>query len=242
LAYYHANETRIKDSIAADRAANPEKYRERQRKSYYKDVASSREKVRTRAKRAAMSPERLALSLARKAARDEKKKAYKASRAEHFKAKAREYYLRYRAKGEARKREQRAENTEGAQKRRAYMREYYKIRAKEDPDFLVRQRTRARIYKVITGRNRTKADISERLLGCSWQEARAHIEAQFRPGMTWNNHGNKGWHIDHIRPLASFDLTDPEQQKQAFHYTNLQPLWAHENLAKGVKFEQPNTG
>ena len=73
------------------------------------------------------------------------------------------------------------------------------------------------------------------LLGVSMNEVRAYLELQFKSGMTWENYGYKGWHIDHIIPCASFDLTDPEQQRRCFHYTNLQPLWWHENLAKGDK-------
>ena len=53
--------------------------------------------------------------------------------------------------------------------------------------------------------------------------------------MTKYNHGL--WHVDHIRPCASFDLSKPKQQKICFHYTNLQPLWAHENSSKGAKYE-----
>ena len=53
--------------------------------------------------------------------------------------------------------------------------------------------------------------------------------------MSWDNWNLAGWHIDHIRPLASFDLTDPVQLKQAAHYTNLQPLWAHDNYVKGSR-------
>ena len=54
--------------------------------------------------------------------------------------------------------------------------------------------------------------------------------------MSWDNWSIKGWHIDHIRPCSSFDLSDPTQQKECFHYTNLQPLWASENLKKNNKW------
>jgi hypothetical protein len=64
---------------------------------------------------------------------------------------------------------------------------------------------------------------------------RLHLEAQFRPGMTWANHAFDGWHIDHRKPLAAFDLTCEAERRQAFHYTNLQPLWAEENFAKRDK-------
>lgn len=73
------------------------------------------------------------------------------------------------------------------------------------------------------------------LLGCTVEELRLHLEAQFLPGMTWENRGSYGWHIDHILPCNSFDLTDPRQQRACFHFTNLQPLWWRDNLAKGSK-------
>lgn len=72
-------------------------------------------------------------------------------------------------------------------------------------------------------------------VGCSLAELKRHLEAQFKPGMHWLNNTTEGWHIDHIRPLVAFDLTDPVQQRQAWHYTNLQPLWATENLSKGSR-------
>lgn len=90
---------------------------------------------------------------------------------------------------------------------------------------------RNRVITALKGGVKSKS--TEELVGCNAQELMAHIEAGFQPGMNWENHGE--WHIDHVRPCASFDLTDPAQQQECFHYTNLQPLWANENLAKGAR-------
>lgn len=73
------------------------------------------------------------------------------------------------------------------------------------------------------------------LLGCPKVWLEVHLESLFKPGMTWENHGSV-WHIDHIKPCAAFNLADPEQQKICFHWTNLQPLFAIENLKKGDKY------
>lgn len=75
------------------------------------------------------------------------------------------------------------------------------------------------------------------MLGCTATELVVYIESLFLPGMTWDNRNE--WSIDHVRPLASFDLTDPEQQRQACHYTNLQPLWHWMNLRKGDRWGVP---
>lgn len=116
---------------------------------------------------------------------------------------------------------------------------YIKNKSDKDINFKLNRRIRATINTEIN-RNRNKNTKSYKtleLLGCSISEARSYLESKFLEGMSWDNHGLKGWHIDHIKPLASFDLTDPEQQKQAFHYTNLQPLWWQENLQKGSKWQ-----
>lgn len=78
-----------------------------------------------------------------------------------------------------------------------------------------------------------KMNKTEELIGITILDLKKHLEKQFKEGMTWDNHGK--WHIDHRVPLNSFDLTNPEEQKKAFHYTNLQPLWAKENLSKGSR-------
>lgn len=68
-------------------------------------------------------------------------------------------------------------------------------------------------------------------LGCSVSEFIIYLEEMFQAGMNWNNYGE--WHLDHIKPLSKFDLTDERQFKEAVHYSNLQPLWAIENIKKG---------
>lgn len=73
-------------------------------------------------------------------------------------------------------------------------------------------------------------------LGCSLAEAVSWLEAKFASEMTWQNHGSV-WHIDHIKPLSSFDLTNRDQYLEACHYTNLQPLFVLDNLKKGAKTE-----
>lgn len=102
-------------------------------------------------------------------------------------------------------------------------------------------------YKIITSlRGRLRACIKNKnwvpesylVMGCDLQTFRNYIESKFKPGMTWENYGPKGWHIDHIKPCCLFDLLDPEQQIECFNYTNLQPLWWHENIAKGIKYNE----
>jgi hypothetical protein len=87
-------------------------------------------------------------------------------------------------------------------------------------------------------KNGQKAGSAVDDLGCSIEFLRAYLEAHFNPGMTWDNWGQGPgkWHIDHIVPLAWFDLTNREQFLSACHYTNLQPLWSEENLSKGARF------
>ena len=97
----------------------------------------------------------------------------------------------------------------------------------------VKHNVRTRLRELIANRS---LHFSE-LTGCTGQQLVAHLEAQFLPGMTWANYAIDGWHIDHIRPCASFDLTDPEQQKECFHFSNLQPLWAEDNIRKSDKWE-----
>jgi hypothetical protein len=95
---------------------------------------------------------------------------------------------------------------------------------------------RRRLYHVLKLQNAKKYVNAKTLVGCTIKKLKEHIEQQWQPGMSWKNHSVYGWHIDHIKPCSAFDLTDPIQQKQCFHYTNLQPLWAKDNLKKSNKY------
>lgn len=109
------------------------------------------------------------------------------------------------------------------------------VRRRNDPAFKIKAYARTRVYHLVSRGHKSAATIE--LLGASAEDVKRHIESKWLPGMSWDNHGKKGWHIDHIRPCASFDLTDPSQQRACFNYTNLQPLWWDVNLSKGDKWQ-----
>jgi len=100
---------------------------------------------------------------------------------------------------------------------------------------------RNRLNKIMNRINIAKDSTTLKLLGCDVKTVKSHIESQFTEGMTWDNYGD--WDIDHIRPCASFDLTEPEEQQKAFHYLNLQPLWStpEKALKHGIVIEQKDT-
>ena len=105
-----------------------------------------------------------------------------------------------------------------------------KERMMNDIQFKLARVLRRRLHNVL--RRNQKSGSAVRDLGCTISELKTHIESQFKLGMTWENHGQFGWHIDHEVPLSLFDLTNREQLLHAVHYTNLQPMWAKENIVK----------
>lgn len=104
-----------------------------------------------------------------------------------------------------------------------------------DPEFLIKKRTNCRIRKALRRVNAHKSTRTIDLIGCSYSFLKQHIESKFKDGMAWDKLNS--FHIDHIRPLSSFDLTDPEQLKAAFHWSNLQPLYPKENMYKRDKLD-----
>ena len=108
---------------------------------------------------------------------------------------------------------------------------YQKVRRLEDINFRLADNLRSRLRKAI--KNNQKAGSAVDDLGCSVDDLKIHLEGKFSEGMSWDNYGE--WHIDHIRPLSRFDLTNKSQHLEACSYNNLQPLWAIDNLKKSNK-------
>lgn len=110
---------------------------------------------------------------------------------------------------------------------------YVKKRRKEDPLFALSLVYRNRLAVVFKGKGWKRPCPRAEMVGCSFEELKSHIERQFLPGMSWENRGMYGWHVDHIKPLSS--AKTPDELLKLCHYSNLQPLWAFDNLSKGKK-------
>ena len=100
-----------------------------------------------------------------------------------------------------------------------------------DAEFKFRENVKTLILMSIRAKGWQKTTKTFELLGCSFAELQQHLTSKFQPGMSWENHG--AWHIDHIVPCASAKTIEEFVKLQ--HYSNLQPLWASDNLKKGAK-------
>jgi hypothetical protein len=109
---------------------------------------------------------------------------------------------------------------------------YRKTRYKEDIEYNIEHRFRSRLNKLTRNLN-SKQEKSITYLGCTKLEFKIYIENQFSQGMSWENRNE--WHLDHIIPCSKFNLSKEEDLKKCFHYSNLQPLWAKDNLIKRDK-------
>ena len=134
-------------------------------------------------------------------------------------------------------------------KAKEWAQKYYKVHRKENVELhssytlkYMRSNPQARLANSLRGRVRLalksqgekKNAKTTKLIGCEISFLAKHLEKKFQPGMSWDNYGK--WHIDHIKPISKFDLTNPEEQRICFHYKNLQPLWAKDNLKKSNKY------
>ena len=205
----------------------------RQRKSWHKNKTPEKLAAKRLYKKEhdAKYPERVKLTRQKSFQKNKEKRIansrrYNKKNKEKIRKKQQEYNLKNKEAIDACKKKYLNEGGREKNNKRA------RNRRKKDPNYKLITYARSRMGFFLKGR---KSKTTKELLGVPnaeflWQ----HLETQFQPGMTRENYGL--WHVDHIIPCASFDFSNPEQQKKCFHYTNLQPLWAVDNIRKGKKF------
>lgn len=188
-------------------------------------LAPMRERARRR--RESETPEQ---RQARLADQKRRKPQYRAANIERIKAQERSYYKKNRDRIIANGKAYRKANPHVGLLRS-------KIKRATDPCYAIAGRLRCRLRNALVVAGAAKAARTFELVGCSQEDLVLWLERQFLPGMGWHNRSL--WHVDHIVPLSAFDLTCEEQQRVAFHYTNLRPLWAKENIVKRDRIPVP---
>ena len=161
------------------------------------------------------------------------KKKHYIENSEHLIIKAKNYYAKNTDIINTKHKEYVAKNSETIKN---YQKDYKRNRRNTDPIFKMVCNLRSRIQIALKSQGATKDISSKELFGADQEFVWKHLESQFKEGMTRENNNRKGWHIDHIKPMNSFDLNDPEQLKECCHYSNLKPLWWIENLQKSYKY------
>jgi hypothetical protein len=207
--YYQANKEKILKQSKIRKKQNKNKNKEANSIAYRKYYEENKELILLRKK------QRLATQKEKIAERD---RLYHQANKERMEKYYKEYYLKNRDKV--------------AEKRKKRILQHGR---KYTTNSKIKHNISARIRVELKKHGMTKNQKSLDYCGCTVAFLIDYLATQFTSGMAWDNYGE--WHIDHIRPCASFDLTDPEQQKQCFHYTNLQPLWAEDNLRKSDKWD-----
>jgi hypothetical protein len=216
-AYYEAN----KEKKKAWREANKEELAAK-KKAWYE---ANKEKVKAQKKayREANKEKIEERDKVYREANKEKKSVYDQSYRE---ANQEKVAANHKAYYEANKEKIQAYQRDNRERIRERERGYY-----QKPAVKVRNSLASRLYKTLKRVNTKKMNNTLDMCGCTLGEVMNHLESQFAEGMSWDNYGE--WHIDHIRPCASFDMTKEEEQLECFHYTNLQPLWGVDNMSKG---------
>lgn len=153
---------------------------------------------------------------------------YRAANPEIIKARQKDYNFKNR---EAKVEKQKVYYLQNKEQVREYHRRYNKERMKLDPLYALSAVVRRRISLALSRYGCEKRTRTTEMLGCSYADLRDHLEKQFHPGMSWENRGE--WHIDHIIPLAS--AKTEYELLGLCHFSNLQPLWAFDNMSKGAR-------
>ena len=118
-------------------------------------------------------------------------------------------------------------------KNKQHTRDYERNKYRTDINFRLAHLCRNRILKALKGIGKSASTM--KLIGCTIDELRRHIESLFEPWMTWENQGLGGWDIEHKKAMSNFNLIDPEQQRACCHWSNLQPMEHIANIKKGNK-------
>ena len=158
------------------------------------------------------------------------KKEWHKNNPEHVKKYKREYYHKNKEQELAACKRYYQKNKDIIIKR---VYKHKKRRLQHDPIFRITENLRRRLNHALAGTSKSQETME--LLGCSPEELKQYLEQQFQDGMTFENYGE--WQIDHIKPCSKFDLSQPKQQRECFHYSNLQPLWKRDNLRKSNKYD-----
>lgn len=157
-------------------------------------------------------------------------KKYRDNNKETIKLRKKNYYLKNKEQIYEKRKFYLFNNRE---KTREYYKNWTKNKRLNDINFRILDSLRSRLNQVLRKNKKTNNTIN--LVGCNLDYLKKYLESKFESWMTWDNYGFYGWHIDHIKPCSSFDLKCPIQQLACFHYSNLQPLGALQNMRKGSK-------
>jgi Prasinovirus endonuclease VII len=229
------------------RIENSEKVRDKKKADYVRNreqVKLAHKAYYEKNKKAILAKQKKFYAENREAVREKQKPYYEKNKA-HLLSKQKAYNENNKEKNSARTKRWVSENAGRRRAVRALWKsrnlvrlkakrlEYERNRRRNDPVFRLLTNLRSRVHDFLKKGQRSAA--SQALMGTTPEGLKSHLEAQFKPGMSWTNYGRGGWEVDHKRPCVSFNLVDPEQQRRCFHYSNLQPLWKSENLAKGDK-------
>ena len=170
-----------------------------------------------------------------KALTPQQRTAYKRAYITKMKNERPEQYKKYKkSKAEQKKRQKKRWKEEGGEQWEKYKRRRNKAKRKymkNSPRARMIHNIRKRLSSVIKLKKGRKLESYSKTIGCTVKRLYGHIENQFTQGMSWENYGE--WHVDHVKPIAKFDLNSLEDVKKINHYTNLQPLWAKDNVEKG---------
>ena len=150
----------------------------------------------------------------------------------------REYDHEYSRSEKGKKRDKKYRESQNGREKRREQKTRHRLKWRKDPIWKLRQYTSARAWEMYHKQGLNKSESVLKMFGCSVLKVHCHIESKFDFYMTPNNAGKYGWHIDHIIPVSSWDLTHPVERKVSFWYKNLQPMWGSDNIRKRDTYKE----